>query len=608
MIAPGTSAIITLDGATAKDGIEITMAEGATVSGVVIDAGGQPVASARVRIGVATRGMIGGEPRQVFSADNGTFSVAGLPRKPLEAVALAESGSSENVPVDTSHGDVANVKITIDITGTIAGIVVDKKGEPLEGVQVGAAPDFRSGGFDPQQFRLRGFPQELTDAGGHFELVGLAPGTYMVRASRSTAGRGRMFGMEGERAETGTKNMKITLPADGSVKGKVAFADGTVPTPFTVGVGFSQEPVASKDGSFELGALQPRKYQLIVRGPTIDQKTVDIEIKEGEVTDAGTITVSKGRMIAGKVMFEGKPVPGATVYAGRQLFGTGSSNTANFGGGPPGRSNNREATTDETGQFAISGLGPADMTLVAEHPDVGRSAAFRSQRGVNDENAVILTLAGFGSLVGKATDGEGPAADTIITVQAASGAMSMYSVATGPDGTYRFDKLAPDIYKVSAMLGMPMRGLTFYSTQATVVSGKEAHADLAVVKGDITLTVSAKAATGEMKGGLAWLAAGTVTGTTGREIQTKLAGKEGVSKMEPMIMGRPVSYKELPAGPYTVCVSAFPAEVQGMQAVMTYLERHGDELPAVCKPVTVTAQPKTQSLEVTVEIPPFIPD
>jgi 3-phosphoshikimate 1-carboxyvinyltransferase len=36
-----------------------------------------PVASAQVRVAVSTRSMIGSEPRQVFTADDGTFAVAG---------------------------------------------------------------------------------------------------------------------------------------------------------------------------------------------------------------------------------------------------------------------------------------------------------------------------------------------------------------------------------------------------------------------------------------------------------------------------------------------------------------------------------------------------
>jgi hypothetical protein len=111
--------------------------------------------------------MVGSEPRQVFTADDGTFVVRGLPKKPLEAVALAEVGSSRTTELDASAGDVKNLVLTIDQTGTIAGVVVDKTGEPIEGVQVSAMPDFRSGtGGDPMQFRLRGFNPELTGSGG----------------------------------------------------------------------------------------------------------------------------------------------------------------------------------------------------------------------------------------------------------------------------------------------------------------------------------------------------------------------------------------------------------------------------------------------------------
>lgn len=605
--AQGSSGIVMLDGVTPRPGVEIRLSAGATVRGKVVDPEGRPVASARVRVGVASSSMIAAEPRQVFSADDGSFTLAGVPRRPLQAVALAENGSSETVAVDASRGDVQGLVLVIGVNGSIAGTVVDKQGEPIEGVQVSALPDLQSGNFDPATFRLRGFVQDLTDAGGRFELVGLAPGAYQVRAARSV-GRGRMPTFDGERARTGTRDVRIVLPMDGAVTGKVLLADGTVPSPFTVGVGSTQEPVTSKDGSFVLSDVPPRKYQLVVRGPEIDQKSVTIEVVEGETTDVGTITVGKGRSIAGVVRFEGKAVPDATVLAGRQVFGTGTSNTAKFGG-PPGRANNRETTTDEQGRFVIGGLGPNDVAVVAEHPALGRSAARRVMAGAADERELVLDLAPFGTLRGKATDGEGPATETIVTAQSVTAGNVTYSVITGADGTYRFDKLAPDLYKVSAMLGMPLRGMTFHSTQATVVSGKETVADLTVKRGEITLTITARAREGEFRGGYAWLFSGIVAARNGRELQARVAAHEsGTETLSIMFAGRPAIYSDLVPGSYTICASAIPSEITDPMQGQGYIERHGDEVPATCKPLVVAAAPREQAAEIEVEIPPFIPD
>ena len=147
-LAPGTSTLVTLDGTTERTGVTITMAAGAVVRGRVVDANKQPVPSARVRIGLALRTMIVAPPRQAFTDAQGAFELKGLPRRELVAVAINEAAASQSVPVDATRGDVGDVTLVLDVTGTIAGIVVDPSGQPVEGVQVSAGPELprRRGG------------------------------------------------------------------------------------------------------------------------------------------------------------------------------------------------------------------------------------------------------------------------------------------------------------------------------------------------------------------------------------------------------------------------------------------------------------------------------
>lgn len=611
--APGSSALVSLDGVTAKDGIAVLMPAGATVRGQVVDGKQQPVASARVRVGDVGRNMIGEPPRQVFSADDGTFVVEGLPRKPLAAVAMADTAASETVPVDTTAGDVRDLVLTVDVTGVIAGIVVDRAGEGLDGVQVTAAPDFRAGNFEPGQFRLRGLVQDLTDADGRFELVGLAPGSYRVSASRGAGGRMRGFGGEGEPAKPGDRDVKIVLPADGGVKGKVALADGSAPTGFSVSAGFAQEQGGGKDGTFELGELPPRDYRITIHGSDFDDKTVEAKVEEGKVTDVGTIAVARGRRIGGRVTFKGQPIAGATVFAGAQIFGTGSSNEAQFGG-MPGRAPARTTTTGEDGTWTLTGLGPAALAVVAEHDDYGRSAARRLVRGAADEQRLDLALAGFGALAGTVRDSDGPAAQRIITVQSVTTPNAMYSVLSGPDGTYRLDKLAPDKYKASAMLGMPggRGGMQLQSKIVDVASASETKVDLELEKGPLNVTLIATpiegaGVTAEQLRGASWLLAGTITGRTVEQLQMAGAALPGRTGFNIMFGGK-ATFSGLQPGTYTACAAALPREVPaGPMAGQEYFQNHADTLPVTCKPVVLAAQPVEVTVELALAIPPLAP-
>jgi uncharacterized GH25 family protein len=607
--APGQSPLVTLDGKTERAGIVIELAAGATVRGRVIDAQKQPVVGARVRIGVASRrGMIFEPPRQAYSDGAGAFEVKGLSKRELAAVAMHETGSSQTRPVDATRGDVSDVELVIDVTGAIAGIVVDPQGNPVEGVQVSAGPNFRDqrAVSDFTQWRLRGFPQELTDGAGKFTLTGLAPGSYQVTAMRAhAASRGRRGATEGVVAETGTKDLKIVLAPEGGVKGRVQFGNGTAPAAFTVAVGMSAQAFTG-DGAFELDALAPQQYELQVRGAAFQMRVVPVLVEPGKTADVGTILVEQGRTLGGTVVAAGQPVAGATVSAGRMVFGNGTSSTANFG--PMGQGT-KSTTTDTDGTFSLAGFSDGDLTLVADHPDYGRSKAVRVPTDMPGQGELVLELQPFGALSGVMRQGGKPVEGILVSCQSTTTPGAIYGVASGPDGKYRYDRLAPDTYKVSATVGMPMAGMKFYSQQVVVPSGKEVTVDLSVEPGAVTLDVQAVASNGTLGVANVWLASGaplTATTATQLSLQTAAAGP-GASQWVIVRAGEAAVFSEVAPGAYSACIVPFPAEVKGM-AAMGYSERHGDKLPAYCRPVNVAASPPTQNVSIPVEIPPFVPD
>jgi uncharacterized GH25 family protein len=609
--APGQSAMVTLDGKHEQTGVTITVPAGATVKGTVVDTEGKPVAGARVRVGRnSRRGMVFEPPRQAYSDGGGAFEIKGLPRHELAAVAMHETGSSKTEDVDTTNGDVSNVKLTIDVTGTISGIVVDPQGAPVEGVQVSAGPNWRAqgGGGNFTDFRLRGFPQELSDGAGKFTLTGLAPGSYEITAMRSRGvSRGRRGAADGVIAETGTKDLKIVLQPEGGVKGKVAMSDGSVPDAFSISVGMTQQSFISGDGSFELDALPPQTYRLSVRGPTFTTKEVEALVEPGKTADVGTITVQKGRMLAGTVVANGTPVPDATVYAGRQIIGNGSTNSANLGGMGMGQGT-KTATTDASGNFSLAGFSDGDLAITAEHPAYGRSKALRIPTDMAGQQDLTIELQPFGALSGVLRQNGSPVEGIAVSCQSTTTPGAIYAVMSGADGSYRYDHLAPDTYKVSATVGRPMMGMKFYSQQVVVPSGQEVHVDLAVEPGAVTVDVTATPKSGQLGIASAWLASGTVTATTESQLRLAMAAAgAGSSQWVIIRRGEPAQFTEITPGAYSACVVPFPAQVQGMGA-MGYAERHGDTLPAFCMPVKVNPSPETQTVSVPVDIPPYIPD
>src|SRR5439155_1655806 len=127
------------------------------------------------------------------------------------------------------------------------------------------------------------------------------------------------------------------------------------------------------------------------------------------------------------------------------------------------------------GDFSLAGFGDGDLTIVADLPGVGRSKALRVTADAPNQTALSLELLQYGAISGSLTQGGQPAAGVMATAQSTSTPGAVYTVQAGRDGAYRFDQLAPDTYKVSAMLGTPRRGMHLYSQQVTIAPGAEAH-------------------------------------------------------------------------------------------------------------------------------------
>lgn len=604
--AIGISPLVALDG-TAKAGLELALPPGASVSGTVVDLRGQPVARARVRVGIAASGFrASSPPREVFTDAAGAFVVHGVARRELSAVALTDSVASSAVAVDASAGEVRDVRLVLDATLELAGQVLDAGGEPVAGALVLAVPDLfarRRGAAPPTggpagglaQWQLRGYPQELTDGQGRFRLAGLLPGAYRVSASRGAAvSRGRSVGAE-VLAKAGDGTVTVTLPAEGAVRGVVVFADGTSPARFTVALGLAQR--AFTGGELLLDALPPQRYQLVLRGPSFATRVIEAAVEAGKTTDLGRIEVVAGRQLGGIVLLDGKPVAGAAIVAGARLRGSGLAVHDGAGGEIV------RAVSGADGTFTLPSVTAAELVVVAEHPEHGRSQALLWGAG-SGQDVVRLALAPVGSLRGRVTDEGKPAAGLTVVAQSLAAPRASAAAVTEADGSYRFARLASGVYQVSAQRAVPAGGVHQTARQVEVVAGREAVAEVAVSRGPVTLEVQVSARGGEL-GWLAYaLAPGRLHADDARALEAQLVTSGAGASQVGVTRASPLRLTDVALGPATVCVVAYPRELAEPAQLTAYRERHGASLASSCVFIEVLAQPARQPLAISVVVPP----
>lgn len=607
--APGSSGVVALAEGSVP-AVRIVLSAGAEVSGQVVDTSGAAAPWARVHVSSqrGQRGMWGGGvSRAVVAGDDGRFHIKGLPRQPMELFADTAQAATESVPVDLSATPKKDgLKLVLSVVGTISGTVVDDGGKPVAEVQVLAAPDFWGGG-DVSALITRGPSFATTDGGGHFTVRGLQDGAYLVRATRTDvsnwwSGMGR-----GVKAHVGDANVKVVLQRDGAVVGRVQTTSGNPPAAATVQVaGGSLVPVVGDH--FRLDGVHPGTFDLTVRGAGFPDKIVkNVEVKPGETTDVGVVTVERGRIVSGRVVTSGgQPVADATVVLGRQLVGDGANVQSSFGSNVEAQMGIRRTTSGADGGFRFGGVGKDEVAVVAEQTDVGRSLPAIVARGEADAN-VALTLVPFGSVAGTVTiDGE-PAPDVSVVITSGIGSRYVVAVKSGDDGSFIADRVAAGKYKVAAMVGS---GVTskMVAKDVEVAPGQQAVVELAITLGKISLTIVIKGkADAKVDAAQVFLFGNPAIDVhVGGEMNQVFLSesKAGDAAMAFAAGDKPASFDKVKPGEKSVCVIPLTGDMND-PTFMQRVQRHAESLAVYCSRVTVTSTPEEQSQ--TIETPAMNP-
>jgi protocatechuate 3,4-dioxygenase beta subunit len=311
------------------NGVDFVLPRGGTISGVVIDDAGKPVDAFRVYARLPVRmGSMSGARGDTFGAPDGRFVLEGVAEGEYVVDVSAPDRATTTVSgVKVAAGGNADIgTVRLGVGGTLKGTVVDASSAPVSGASVrvsGAGRDYAST-----------MPEVTTDAGGAFEIRGLAPGPTLVRVIHAAYAPGMSTGVEVDPAK-GPAEVRVVLTQGGRVEGRVRARGGALPAGAVVtarsrggssfgGIGPSLQPLAP-DGSFVIEHVPTGQVTVTLlvgqAGRYQGGRDVQAQVREGETT---TVEISlRNIAVSGKVTRAGAPLVGARIQfqaGGMQMY------------------------------------------------------------------------------------------------------------------------------------------------------------------------------------------------------------------------------------------------------------------------------------------------
>ena len=472
--------------------VVLALSAGFSIQGRVVDSAGEPVKQFLVRAEPVDKDRKDWEPARGavtgrFSEDAGRFTLDGLHEG--EWLIRAES---KNAPACAPQqirvpGQESALTLTLASAATVAGIVVDPKGQPVRSASVRAEPERReSSRF---VFNENKRFSDTTDAEGKFEISGIPPGPITLKATSDEWAAADPQALElapGERMGTA----KLVLRTPGRITGLVldgaGHTDGDRPISLNGSAnGEWQQTTSDANGRFAFEKLGPGEYQLSTQAKQEEfaaagqdqikmnrvwqqqQRSVQVKVSEGATSEVTLGGLPKDALhLVGHVTCGGRPVPDAFLQAWKHARAEGEE-PQQF---------RTSANDDGSFDMVLSGAGDYSFSVQAESSNSSTSISFQVKVGSEAQQTHDFELPGA-RISGRVVDREGkPQAQVWLqlsadaAVRGQSGRNVSGRVTTDGEGRFLFEHVSPGTYEIVCG-GMDMGWRSGARTGRTTRSG-----------------------------------------------------------------------------------------------------------------------------------------
>jgi uncharacterized GH25 family protein len=422
---------VTVEEGKALGGVELKLDGGVHLTGRVTGPDGTPLSDVSVRVDASRSGafMSFGPDTTAVTDANGEYSLESLPAGE-ETIAFVHADYVPARKQVTLKGRETKLDVQLSAGQRVTGMVVTEAGAPVADAQVSAhGSGMRGGGA-------------RTAADGTFEMEALPPGRYRFMASKAGAGNGSLDDVD----ISSQQQVRITLHAGATISGRIIGLPPEELPLVRIEAHANRSSVsgsADSSGNYRLQGAPTGSVTIYAEVGsygsglrTSQMQTVEVAPGASETVD---LTFRSDITIRGRVMREGKPVPGAHVtFEPRD----GSAQTY------------ASASADEQGMYSVNGVEEGQYAVMAI--DNQRTSPYTTTYTVRGSATFDIEYR-TGSLRGSVVDAETsePLANATVTAQplGQSSPASYFrtpSVSTDAAGTFVVESLPPGSYSVTS--------------------------------------------------------------------------------------------------------------------------------------------------------------